>query len=456
MEYMDFMLTGSGRNRNQAALKREKNGGEKMKIKVKEMSYNQVLALPAEKHIRPRRPNILFRTLLKLLSWPELCATHFTWEKEGMERLEKDEPCLVLMNHSSFIDLKIAAFMLYPRPFNIVCTSDGFVGKNWLMRLLGCIPTTKFVTDLTLVKDMHYALKELHSSVLLFPEASYSFDGTATPLPDSMGKCIKALGVPVVMIRTYGAFARDPLYNNLQRRRVKVSAKMEYLLSSEEIALRTPEELNGLLAEWFAFDNFLWQQQNHVRISEPFRADYLNRVLYKCPHCLTEGKMRGKGSRLVCENCGAAYELTEYGYLRGVDMPTDNQRFNHVPDWYRWERECVRQELAAGSYRLQIPVDICMLVNSKCIYRVGSGMLEHSPEGFHLTGCEGQLDYVQKPSASYSLYADYYWYELGDMICIGDHRALYYCFPQNGQDVAAKTRLAAEELYQMKKRSGHR
>ena len=453
---MDFMLTGSGRNRNQAALKREKNGGEKMKIKVKEMSYNQVLALPAEKHIRPRRPNILFRTLLKLLSWPELCATHFTWEKEGMERLEKDEPCLVLMNHSSFIDLKIAAFMLYPRPFNIVCTSDGFVGKNWLMRLLGCIPTTKFVTDLTLVKDMHYALKELHSSVLLFPEASYSFDGTATPLPDSMGKCIKALGVPVVMIRTYGAFARDPLYNNLQRRRVKVSAKMEYLLSSEEIALRTPEELNGLLAEWFAFDNFLWQQQNHVRISEPFRADYLNRVLYKCPHCLTEGKMRGKGSRLVCENCGAAYELTEYGYLRGVDMPTDNQRFNHVPDWYRWERECVRQELAAGSYRLQIPVDICMLVNSKCIYRVGSGMLEHSPEGFHLTGCEGQLDYVQKPSASYSLYADYYWYELGDMICIGDHRALYYCFPQNGQDVAAKTRLAAEELYQMKKRSGHR
>ena len=427
-----------------------------MKIKVKEMSYNQVLALPAEKHIRPRRPNILFRTLLKLLSWPELCATHFTWEKEGMERLEKDEPCLVLMNHSSFIDLKIAAFMLYPRPFNIVCTSDGFVGKNWLMRLLGCIPTTKFVTDLTLVKDMHYALKELHSSVLLFPEASYSFDGTATPLPDSMGKCIKALGVPVVMIRTYGAFARDPLYNNLQRRRVKVSAKMEYLLSSEEIALRTPEELNGLLAEWFAFDNFLWQQQNHVRISEPFRADYLNRVLYKCPHCLTEGKMRGKGSRLVCENCGAAYELTEYGYLRGVDMPTDNQRFNHVPDWYRWERECVRQELAAGSYRLQIPVDICMLVNSKCIYRVGSGMLEHSAEGFHLTGCEGQLDYVQKPSASYSLYADYYWYELGDMICIGDHRALYYCFPQNGQDVAAKTRLAAEELYQMKKRSGHR
>lgn len=424
-----------------------------MKIKVREMNYSQVLALPVEKHIRPRRPGILFRTLLKLLSLPELWATRFTWEESGMERLEKDQPCLVLMNHSSFIDLKIASSMLYPRPFNIVCTLDGFVGKKRLMRWLGCIPTRKFITDVALVKDMHYALKELRSWVLLFPEASYSFDGTATPLPDSMGKCIKALGVPVVMIRTYGAFARDPLYNKLQRRRVKVSARMEYLLSPEDIALRTPEELNKLLAKQFDFDNFRWQQQNLVRVSEPFRADYLNRVLYKCPHCLMEGRMRGRGSRLTCESCGKTYELTEYGYLRGVDMTSEEEHFTHVPDWYRWERECVRQELLEGSYHLQVPVDICMLVDSKCIYRVGSGVLEHTAEGFHLTGCQGQLDYAQKPSASYSLYADYYWYELGDMICIGDHRTLYYCFPQNGADVAAKTRLAAEELYQMKRRN---
>ena len=37
------------------------------------------------------------------------------------------------------------------------------------------------------------------------------------------------------------------------------------------------------------------------------------------------------------------------------------------------------------------------------------------------------------------------------MICIGNHDALYYCFPKDG-DVVAKTRLAAEELYKLKKR----
>ena len=55
------------------------------------------------------------------------------------------------------------------------------------------------------------------------------------------------------------------------------------------------------------------------------------------------------------------------------------------------------------------------------------------------------------PVACYSAYADYYWYEIGDMICIGDQETLYYCFPQEGGDVVAKTRLATEELYKIKK-----
>lgn len=101
------------------------------------------------------------------------------------------------MNHSSFIDLKIASRLLVTRPFHVICTSDGFVGKRWLMRLIGCIPTRKFMMDVTLVRDMVYAVRELKSSILMFPEASYSFDGTQTPLPESLGKCLKLLKVPV-------------------------------------------------------------------------------------------------------------------------------------------------------------------------------------------------------------------------------------------------------------------
>lgn len=417
-----------------------------MKIKIQEATYEEVLALPVGLHRRPVRPVRPLRWLMKQLSAADLRETHFTCRRIGMEKLAQGEPCLILMNHSSFIDLKIAATILYPRPFNIVCTSDGFVGKEGLMRAIGCIPTKKFVPDMTLVRDMMYALKKLKSSVLMFPEASYSFDGTATPLPESLGKCLKMLGVPVVMIRTFGAFARDPLYNNLKLRKVDVSADMEYLLSPGDISEKSAEELNEILREKFTFDNFRWQQENGIRIEEEFRADCLNRVLYKCPACLTEGKMLGKGTRLSCGSCGKTYELTEYGFLKADKGKAE---FEHIPDWYRWERECVRKELLTGEYCLDTAVDIYMMVNTKSIYKVGTGRLEHTPEGFHLTGCGGRLDYFQKPLASYSLYSDYYWYEVGDMICIGNSEALYYCFPRESGDVVAKTRLAAEELYKI-------
>ena len=62
----------------------------------------------------------------------------------------------------------------------------------------------------------------------------------------------------------------------------------------------------------------------------------------------------------------------------------------------------------------------------------------------------GAVTCRQRPMASYSLYADYFWYELGDMICIADRDSLYYCFPQTDTPVA-KARLAAEELYKLEK-----
>ena len=72
-------------------------------------------------------------------------------------------------------------------------------------------------------------------------------------------------------------------------------------------------------------------------------------------------------------------------------------------------------------------------------------------EGFHLTGCDGKLDYSQKPQSSYTLYADYYWYEIADCICIGDNEVHYFLFPKNPEVSVAKLRLAAEEMYKLHK-----
>lgn len=415
-----------------------------MKIKTIKKSYDKVMALPKPKRQKPRKPWLLLSTIVRILAIPDLRKTRFKYcfGKEDFP----DAPFLILMNHSSFIDLKIVSKIFYPKPYSIVCTSDGFVGKSWLMRRLGCIPAQKFVTDMPLIRDMKYAIEKKKLSILMYPEASYSFDGCATPLPEKLGGLLKLLNVPVVMIKTEGAFSRDPLYNGLRLRKVNVSAEVSYLLSPEEIKEKSVEELDLILKHAFTFDSFKWQYENNIKITESFRATGLERILYKCCECGTEGHMLGEGTDITCLKCGKKHTLNELGQLEAKD---GFARFSHIPDWYQWERECVREEIKKGSYRLDTDVSIGMMVNFKAIYMVGEGHLIHDENGFVLTGCDGKLFYEQKPLSSYSLYSDYFWYEIGDMICIGNKDVLYYCFPKT-EGVVTKTRLAAEELFKIK------
>ena len=419
-----------------------------MKIRTRKLPYDKVSALPRPKHQNPLKPHLLFRTLIRVLSIPSLLSTRFSFRTEGMEKAA-DQPCLILMNHSCFLDLKIASRIFYPRPFCIVSTTDGLVGKKWLMRLIGCIPTQKFVSDLTLIRDMRYALHELKSSVLMFPEAGYSLDGRATVLPRHLGAVIKRLKVPVVTVTTWGAYARDPLYNGLQIRKVRVCADVRCILTPEEIQEKPIEELDAMIDKAFAFDQYAWQRDHRVAVRERFRADGLHRMLYKCASCGTEGCMEGKGVHLTCHHCGKQYEMDEYGQLRALEGKTE---FAHIPDWFDWQRKQVRKEITDGAYCLDAEVDIGMLVDHKALYMVGSGRLKHDCNGFVLTGCDGKLHYEQSPLASHTLNVDYFWYEIGDIISIGNKDALYYCFPKE-KDVVTRARLAAEEMYHLRKAS---
>ena len=423
-----------------------------MKINTRNLPYEEVLKLPRLEHRTPRMPSRLLAGVVRIGSAPTLWKTKFHYTTERME-LVGDEPCLILMNHCSFTDMKLAYGIFYPKPLGIVTSVDamtGILGK--LMRILGCTPTHKYVSDMTLIKDMEYMLKTNKTSVLMYPEAGYSFDGRTTTLPRKLGILMKKLGVPVVTVITQGAFHRDPLYNMLQIRDVKVSAHVKCLATAEELKELSVAELDARLDEAFSFDNFAWQRDNRISIDVPFRADGLHRILYKCPHCGAENRMEGKGIHLTCHACGRQWEMDEFGQLHALEGETE---YPHIPDWYAWERECVRKELVEGTYLLDTDVQIGIQVNLDGICMIGTGHLTHSLNGFHLTGADGQLDYTQSPVAAHTLYADYYWYEIGDVIGIGNNEFSYFCFP--GADVSVtKARLATEELYKLQKAARRR
>ena len=164
-----------------------------MKLKIKNVSLDYALSIEPKKRERLKKPSPLFSALIRILSIPDMLAAKFPYTKERMELAGKG-PYLILMNHSSFIDLKIASRVLFPKRYFIVTTSDAFIGKAWLMKKIGCIPTQKFTADVGLARDMLRAVKDKKTSVLLFPEAGYTFDGTTTTLPPNTGSLLKKNG----------------------------------------------------------------------------------------------------------------------------------------------------------------------------------------------------------------------------------------------------------------------
>lgn len=418
-----------------------------MKIKTLTKSYDEVMAIKPPKHFKPMKTNLFWQTLIKIISAPALISSHFTHKKIGMEKLGKNEPALILMNHAGFTDFEIAYSVLYPRKFNTVAAFETFMGLDWIMKPIGCFSTRKYVTEPQLIRDIKHCLVNNKSSVLMFPEAVYTLDGTCVTLPVSLAKLIKLLQVPLCMLQTNGVYLHVPAYGYVVNRDVPIHAELRYVLSPDEIKQMSVQEIQEVIDREFSFDDFRWQKENNIVVDEPFRADGLHKILYKCPHCQQEGKMESSGIHLTCTACGKKWELTELGYLKALEGET---YFDHVPDWYKWERQCVRQEILDGSYGFDVPCDIMMIVDTKALYKVGSGRLSHNmEEGFHLTGCDGKLDYRQSSDSMYTCEAIPYWYQIDDVIGMGDHHALYYAFPTEQKQVVGKVKLATEEIFKI-------
>ena len=63
-----------------------------MKISVKKMDFEKAFARPRPEHKQPRKPNIFWRSLIRLLTVFGMAGTKFKYEEERMDLVGKDEP----------------------------------------------------------------------------------------------------------------------------------------------------------------------------------------------------------------------------------------------------------------------------------------------------------------------------------------------------------------------------
>ncbi len=416
-----------------------------MNIKEIPSSWENLDSLPKIPKVKPMRPLVLLRLLIRALSVPALLETHFSYTDLRGEYKGKG-PYFILMNHSSFLDLKIASKILFPHPYTIVSTADAFVGKSLLMRVIGCAQTQKFVTDASLVLTLIRLIKKKKRSVLMYPEAGYSLDGRATKLPQKLGALFKRLDVPVLLIRTdASSFLRDPVYNQLQNRKVRAKGCISCLFTPDDLKKKSVEELDRELEEAFSFDHFADAQKEGIQIKEKGRAKGLHRILYRCPHCGKEGAMLGEGITLSCTACKEAYTLSEDNAT--LKRVKGKEAFPNLSSWITWQKELAKKEALQEGYRVSIPVTVRALCDHKGLYRLGKGTLVHDQTGLTLFSDTGKEIFHQGRFASHTINVDFYFYAIGDVVALGNKERLFYCFPENNFPVY-KLRTAAEALYE--------
>ena len=158
---------------------------------------------------QPIRPTFIMSLAKWIISWPDLKKRNLQLQKKGMENIHG--PYLLLVTHSSMVDFNIMLKATHPQKVNNVMTLEGFhTYTEPLMRLLGVLGTRKFITDTYLVKNMKYCVDKLKTIFVLFPEARYSLDGCTSYIPESVGKMVRLLKVPVVVLRIHGNFVTCP------------------------------------------------------------------------------------------------------------------------------------------------------------------------------------------------------------------------------------------------------
>lgn len=398
----------------------------------------------------PIRQPFLITALLQLLCRILMIGQKYKIEKINMEGLKP--PYILLCNHMYFVDFYFQYIGTWPHRSNTIVSIDGYYRRPFLLDLIGSMCKRKFTTDISLIRSIRKVLHKYGDILCMYPEARYSPCGTTAVLPDSLAKLVKLNKVPVVVMLHHGNYLHTPFWNYRKPRKLPLYTTMTQILSAEDVQSMSVAEIDAAIRKAMEYDEYKWQKEQNIRITEPFRAEGLHKILYQCPHCLTEHEMISEGTKLSCGRCGKTWEMDELGQLHGLDGVTE---FSHIPDWFEWERSQVRKQLEDGTYRFEDDVEIHSLVEPWRFRRLGMGRLVHDPEtGITVTGhYNGKEFRINRPVLGmYSLHVeyDYCYVRPDDCVDISTENDSLYCYPTR-KNVVTKLSFAVEELYKMKK-----
>lgn len=385
---------------------------------------------------KPSKQNPFLLPIIWGGSWLMTRPFHLKIIKKKMANIKL--PYLVLSTHQGFCDYYIAPLAMFPHRAIYVSDMEGFAAfGNRLYRGLGCIAKRRYVSDISVVQNMRYALAE-KQSVVVFPESRHSNVGTTARLPDNMGKLAKIMGAPLVILSVNGSYLANPFWDEEHTRKLPIRACLECIFTAEEIKKHSPEEIQRRIEECLTYDEYRYQQENGILITDQKRAEGLHKPLYQCKSCGTKYHMESSGTILRCRNCGTKWELSEDGWL-----VSDGEKV-HIPIWYEWERNMACQEIEPMEFQVIVEA----LPNEKGFIPLGRGSLKLDSEKFMLRVADQTLEFPHRIRES--VQTEYNYRGKGMCIVLSTQDCSYYIYSDDPHFQPTEIQFIGEYLFTAK------
>ena len=353
-------------------------------------------------------------------------------------------PYLLICAHQGFADYYITPLATFPHRTNYVSDMEGYAAfGEGLYRAIGCIGKRRFVTDMTVLKNIRHALKK-GQIVALYPESRHSNAGTTSLIPDNIGRLCKTLGVPVATLTIHGSYLANPFWDEEHTRRSRITAKIELQYSAEELKSTPAEEIQTRIESLLTYDEYRYQLEERIPITYDKRAEGLHLALYRCPKCKNNYKMRSEGARLFCTECNAEWTMNQYGVLEG-------EPDYHIPDWYESQRNEVTERIEHGEYHKEFHVCVEALPNSKGFIPIGEGRLTHDKDGFTLFLSDKERHF--STVSMESVQTEYNYRGRGTCLVLSDKDCCYYVYCTAEEFNVTEIQFAAEYYHKQTRSS---
>ncbi|SDQ06508.1 lysophospholipid acyltransferase family protein [Virgibacillus salinus] len=260
---------------------------------------------------------------------------------ERNDTLHMEPPYIILSNHVNNWDpLILNSYVKEPISF---IAADPLFRNPFLKRILnyvGAIPKMKFKNDTSTIRGVLKAKK--HNRVIgIFPEGNRNWDGDTEPLIYSTAKLVKLLDIPVVVATIRGGHLTHPRWADKHRKGlISISYKKEW--DQGAFSNDSPDVINQKLTEALYHNEMEWQSEIASEYQGKNLANYLERLLFVCPHCRIPGQLHSHDDLFECQSCDYTVRYTLLGNFEEVTHPI---YYSTPRDWNKWQLEFLKETL---------------------------------------------------------------------------------------------------------------